>query len=85
MRDKAYKNATLVIAIIIIISTIIFFVTKKPVPGLSPFALAALMWIIYLKEKSSAKRRKEICIIGLVAVVLNVIVAVLQLVDYIFK
>jgi len=43
------------------------------------------MWIIYSKEKSSAEPLKEICIIGLVAVALNVMVAILQLVDYIFK
>jgi len=29
MRDKAYKNATLVLAIIIVISSTILFITKK--------------------------------------------------------
>ena len=82
MRDKAYKNTTLVLAIIIIISSTIFLVTKKSVPGLSPLVLAALMWVIYLKEKSSAHPRKQICIVGLVAIVLNLIVAILQLADY---
>jgi len=81
MRDKAYKNATLVLAIIIVISSTIFFITKKTVPGLSLLALAVLMGILYLKEKSRAEPRKEICIIGLVAIVLNVIAALLQIVD----
>jgi len=85
MRDKAYKNATLVLVIIIIITAIIFLVTKKSVPGLSSMVVAALMGILYLKEKSIFKPRKEIYIIVLVALVLNVIVAILELTNYILK
>ena len=77
-KEKILSISMVVLALVVMVSTVAYLITDKMIPGLMPFSQAALMVPTYILWKN--REPKWIGILFLVACVLNLIAGVMQIV-----
>ena len=77
-KEKILSISMVVLALVVLVSTVVYLITDKMIPGLMPFSQAALMVPMYTLWKN--REPKWIGILFLVAGVLNLIAGVMQIV-----
>lgn len=82
MKNKKLEITTMIVALVVLVSSVVYLITKKMIPGLSSFGLALLMVLIYISEKNN-KNRTWVNVLLLFAFVLNIIAGVAQVTTYI--
>ena len=79
-KDILLTVIILLLAVVVIVSTMIYLFTDKMIPGLQPFAQAALMVPMILIWKRTQKNQ-WISLLFVIAAILNVIAGIMQIVS----
>lgn len=79
-KDILLSAVLLLLAAVVIVSTLVYLLTDKMIPGLQPFAQAAMMLPMILLWKRTQKNQ-WISILFVFAAVLNVIAGIMQIVS----
>ena len=77
-KERLISAAMILLAIVVLVSTVVYLITSKMIPGLMPLSQAALMVPMYLLWKN--REPKWIRILFIVACILNIIAGVAQIV-----
>ena len=79
-KDILLTVIMLLLAAVVIVSTLVYLLTDKMIPGLQPFAQAALMVPMILVWKRT-QNNQWISFLFVIAAVLNVIAGIMQIVS----
>ena len=77
-KERLISAAMILLAIVVLVSTVVYLITSKMIPGLMPLSQAALMVPMYLLWKN--REPKWIRILFIAACVLNIIAGTAQIV-----
>ena len=77
-KERLLSAVVILLALVVLVSTVVYLITGNYIPGLMPLSQAALMVPMYFLWKSREPR--WISYLFLVAGVLNVIAGILQIV-----
>ena len=77
-KERLISAAMILLAIVVLVSTVVYLITSKMIPGLMPLSQAALMVPMYLLWKN--REPKWIHILFIAACVLNIIAGIAQIV-----
>ena len=77
-KERLISAAMILLAIVVLVSTVVYLITSKMIPGLMPLSQAALMVPMYLLWKN--REPKWIRILFIAACVLNIIARIAQIV-----
>ena len=77
-KERLISAAMILLAIVVLVSTVVYLITSKMIPGLMPLSQAALMVPMYLLWKN--REPKWISILFIAACVLNIFAGIAQIV-----
>ena len=77
-KERLLSASMILLSLVVLVSSIVYLITGKMIPGLMPLSQAALMVPMYLLWKN--REPKWIRILFIVACILNIIAGVAQIV-----
>ena len=77
-REKILSISMVVLALVVLVSTVVYLITDKMIPGLMPLSQAALMVPMYSLWKN--REPKWISYLFILAGILNLIAGVMQII-----